>query len=732
MARCTTGKTGVLAAAFTVLSLLLPANRSHGQSGCGLTFDCFSVIVGRNASADGSVIVAHNEDTGTKLVNYYKVPAKEHQPGEAIRFETGATTTQVSHTLGYLWINLPVCDVCDTYINEAGVFVGSDGCPSQEDKPELTNGGIVFWLRRMVAEQARTAREGVSIAGKLIAEFGYASSGRTYIIADSRECWIMNVVNGKHWVAARVPDNAVAVIPNNFTIREINLKDTANYQGSPDLVDYAVSRGWYNAASDGAFLFNKAYSNPGSLTHPDNIHRQWRATEMLSGRKYDVNGILPFSFEPEKKISYQDVMRVLRDHYEGTELDKSKLYTNGNPHRMNSGTICSGGSQYSTVTLLRSWLPVEIGTLVWIAPFRPCTQAYTAWYPSITGIPSRYAQSDYESALKNHFNPAFSKGEDKRHAFRVFVSLVDAVDRDYWKFIPSVQSAWRSFEEVNFRDQERIEREAVELFKNDPKKAVKHLTANTSMKAMEVYRKAGQLKRRCNDVAVDKAVFRLQGREAFVILPEKKSNPVPWVWYAPTLPGLPGKEERWMFERFLKAGIAVAGIDAGESYGSPDGNKLYSALYEELTSKRGFSAKPVMLGRSRGGLMTLSWISENPDKTGGFAGIYPVCDLTSYPGLDKACGAFNLTQEQLKTRLSEFNPIDKLSPLAKARIPLFAIHGDVDDLVPLDRNSGEMKKRYDGLGGKMELIVPAGQGHNMWEGFFQCEELVRFVIRHAR
>jgi predicted esterase len=227
-------------------------------------------------------------------------------------------------------------------------------------------------------------------------------------------------------------------------------------------------------------------------------------------------------------------------------------------------------------------------------------------------------------------------------------------------------------------------------------------------------------------------VFPVEGRDAFVILPEKISGMVPWVWYAPTLPGLPGIEEKWMFERFLKAGIAVAGIDAGESYGSPDGNKLYTALYRELTENRGFSAKPVMLGRSRGGLMTLSWMAENPDKTGGFAGIYPVCDLTSYPGLDKACGAYGLTAEQLEAKLAEFNPVAKLAPLAVKGVPLFAIHGDRDDLVPLERNSGEMKKRYDALGGKMKLIVPAGQGHNMWDGFFQSEELVRFVLKNAR
>jgi pimeloyl-ACP methyl ester carboxylesterase len=229
-------------------------------------------------------------------------------------------------------------------------------------------------------------------------------------------------------------------------------------------------------------------------------------------------------------------------------------------------------------------------------------------------------------------------------------------------------------------------------------------------------------------------VFRVDGRTAFVIPPVKKTadGATPWVWYAPTLPKLPGDAERWMFERFTKAGIAIAGIDVGESFGSPDGRKLFSALHRELTEKRGFAPKPVLLGRSRGGLMTLGWAVESPDKVGGFAGIYPVCDIRSYPGVSKASGAFHLTPDEFAAQLVEHNPIDRLAALASAKVPLFAIHGDVDQVVPLEANSGEMRKRYHALGGEMQLIVPAGQGHNMWPGFFQCQELVDFVIANAK
>jgi pimeloyl-ACP methyl ester carboxylesterase len=98
----------------------------------------------------------------------------------------------------------------------------------------------------------------------------------------------------------------------------------------------------------------------------------------------------------------------------------------------------------------------------------------------------------------------------------------------------------------------------------------------------------------------------------------------------------------------------------------------------------------------------------------------------------QASGAYHLKPEELTAKLAEHNPIDRLAALAKAKVPLFAIHGDIDKVVPLEANSGEVRKRYEALGGEMQLLVPAGQGHNMWSGFFQCQELVDFVITNAK
>jgi len=227
-------------------------------------------------------------------------------------------------------------------------------------------------------------------------------------------------------------------------------------------------------------------------------------------------------------------------------------------------------------------------------------------------------------------------------------------------------------------------------------------------------------------------VFAMEGRPAFLIFPEKpKAGPIPWILYAPTLRGLPGGAEKWMFERFLKAGIAIAGVDVGESYGSPKGRAVYSALHEHLVTKRGMAKQACLLARSRGGLMLYCWAAENPEKVRCITGIYPVCNIASYPGLKRACGAYGLTVEKLEAELAKHNPIDRLAALAKAKVPIFHIHGDKDRVVPLDKNSVIIKERYDQLGGPMILEVVKGQGHNMWNGWFQSQNLVDFVITHA-
>lgn len=230
--------------------------------------------------------------------------------------------------------------------------------------------------------------------------------------------------------------------------------------------------------------------------------------------------------------------------------------------------------------------------------------------------------------------------------------------------------------------------------------------------------------------------FTVAGRPAFVYLPPEnlRTQPQPWIFYAPALPDVPDNAERWMHEQFLAAGVAVVGVDVGEAYGNPQSRETFDALYRELTERRSFAAKPCLLGRSRGGLAVSSWAIANPARIAGLAGIYPVFDLRSYPKLDKAAPAYGVTPQELADRNDELNPIARVAVIAKAGVPAFLLHGDKDTLVPLRENSAEFARQYREAGaeGRLTLKILEGQGHNMFDGFFRSQELVDFVIARAK
>ena len=231
-------------------------------------------------------------------------------------------------------------------------------------------------------------------------------------------------------------------------------------------------------------------------------------------------------------------------------------------------------------------------------------------------------------------------------------------------------------------------------------------------------------------------VFTVGGHTAFLFIPAADVTPAaakPWLLYAPTLPAYPDKAEQWMHEQFTKAGVAVAGVDTGESYGSPRGVAAAEALHAEMV-RRGYARKPALLGRSRGGLWASAWAIAHPELTAGVGGIYPVYDWRSYPGVAKAAPAYGLTADKLVAKAAELCPIERIDVAAAAGVPFCIIHGDQDKFVPIEPNSSRLKSRYEaaGKGELVNLIVAEGQGHNFWEGFFRCQELVDFLVARAK
>ena len=224
--------------------------------------------------------------------------------------------------------------------------------------------------------------------------------------------------------------------------------------------------------------------------------------------------------------------------------------------------------------------------------------------------------------------------------------------------------------------------------------------------------------------------FEIDGHKAFVYPAPEPAKGKPWLWYAPTLKGVSLAGRKLYFESLMHAGIGLAGFDLGEVRGSPGSSAKFSLFYNEMV-RRGWSPKPILLGQSRGGMMMLAWAMRNPDKLRAFVGIYPVCNLASWPlknSKPQTLADFGLTDDELVAQLSQFNPVDHLEGLLANRVPMFVVHGDSDLVVPYAENTRVLKERYEAGGGPITVKIIPGEGHQVSPSFFECQELVDFVI----
>ncbi len=217
--------------------------------------------------------------------------------------------------------------------------------------------------------------------------------------------------------------------------------------------------------------------------------------------------------------------------------------------------------------------------------------------------------------------------------------------------------------------------------------------------------------------------FTMDEHDALLLLPEKtrSASPLGWVWFAPMVPGEPNEHHEFIIQHVLSAGMAFASIDVGESYGSVDGTRLYAEFHDLLNRCFDLSRRAVLLPQSRGGLMLFNWAALHSDEVVRVVGIYPVCDLRSYPGLAIASKAYGMTEQELVAQLKQHNPVDLLSALAKAHVPVLLIHGNNDNVVPLQENAAEFVRRYRSLGGSAKLILVQDRGH---------EEVDEFLDQH--
>lgn len=418
------------------------ASKQAAKNGLGKE-GCTTIIVGKGASADGSVLLGHNEELGDRTaIHIHAVPRMEHAPDEVIVTFFGAKVPQVTET--YAYVTLSAFD--EKYvpgdfaagINEYQVAVANNLAYSKETWLRKMHGwhvaktGDILWSEFMeiALERARTAEEAVLVMGSLAEQYGLGCDpGTMFGITDPNEGWWIEI-GFKHWVAKKIPDNAAEMRANYFRIgTEFDLS-------SPGVIEFAVEQGWYDPTSGKPFNWTEAYGDTAGWG-PRQYLRHWRVESLLG--EYTPDG-----------VSISEVMAILRDHYEGTAYDTTNLYEYGSPHRTPYRTICRDYTVESFVAQSRSWMPSEIGGVMWTALTSPCTSVYVPWYMGITDTPQAYQVG--------------TNGYDRNSAWWAFERLSDVVDKEYGDRVQYVQDLWREFEEQEFQEVEAIEGLAMELY----------------------------------------------------------------------------------------------------------------------------------------------------------------------------------------------------------------------------------------------------------------------------
>jgi dipeptidase len=480
----------------STLLLLIPFLTSIGQEILPSEYNCFSVLVGKNASVEGTLLFGHNDDDGFQLVNHYVEPSRNYPKGAEQTLQHGGKIPQVATTNKFVWLEVPGMEVSDGFLNEYGVCIGSNFCGSREKEMDITDGGILYDLRLIMAQRAKSAREAIHIAGSLIEQFGYRGSGRSYCISDREEAWVLSAVKGRRWAAARVPDDEVMILPNYYPIAEMDLQDTVNYLGSADLISYAERKGWYNSNKNGKFNFRKAYASKGALKNRGNTGRAWSAYSSLE-EEYKRNDNFPFSFKPKKKVSKQKLMELLAGHSQGMQgMDKTKSCTIGNPYELNEGMICNGGTIFSFVVESRPWMPIEIGTLMWLAPRRCDVQPFIPWYCGITKVPENYAKKGYFNSIQDHYTPPSDIHEmSKDLAYWNFEVLSANINNDFVEKYPVALAKKKKMEASLLKAQAEFEKKALKKYESNPEKAIEMITEYSNKHANKSFQQTVSLLR---------------------------------------------------------------------------------------------------------------------------------------------------------------------------------------------------------------------------------------------
>ncbi|MCK4639873.1 MAG: C69 family dipeptidase [Candidatus Marinimicrobia bacterium] len=470
---------------------------------------CTNFLISRGASKDGSTMITFSADSHVLYGELYFTAAADHLPGEMLdiyEWDTGkylGQIKQVPHTYSVVG-----------NMNEHQVAIGETtwgGRSELRDSLAIMDYGSLMYV---TLQRAKTAREALKIMGDLVKEYGYYSSGESFSVSDPNEVWIMEMIGkglgkkGAVWVARIVPDGYICAHANQARIRQFPLKDPEDCFYEKDVIKLAREKGWFNG-KDKKFSFADAYAplDYGALRFCE--ARVWsmfrRAAPSLNLSTDYIKGVkgakpLPLWIKPDKKLSARDVMELMRDHFEDSDLDMNNNIGAGPfqlPYRWRPLTWEVDGEEYfneratstqqtgfSFISQARSWLPDPIGGIHWFSVDDTYSAVYVPMYCGIKEVPKSYAVGTGDF---HHFT--------WESAFWVFNFVSNYCYLRYSDMIKDVQIVQRELEGKFMADQADVEELTLKLYNESPQLAIDYLTeysVNLGNSTVKRWKKLGE------------------------------------------------------------------------------------------------------------------------------------------------------------------------------------------------------------------------------------------------
>lgn len=489
----------------------------------GVPDGCTSITCGKLATADGSVVTSHTDDSHRTRSWIDIVPASDHKTGamvpmyKRVACDTFAMPTyahkkigeipQVHHTYAYVNTAYPCMNEHQLGIGES-TFGGRDCLQS--------DAGLIDCQRlcKLMVERCTTARQAIEIAGELTKVYGWNDYGECLTISDKNEVWHFEIVGpgkgkvGAIWAAQRVPDGHISCNANASRIMEVYINDPNYYMASENLYDMALDSGWCKSVAD--FKFAYAYA-PKSRTSFAARRREWRIFDLVApSLKLDPSAEnYPFSVKPDKPVTMEQLVSIFQDYYEGTPFDMTQFFTvkdnNGkevisplaNPQmpydenklfKINGGwgwrgerTIARWYTMYATIIQSREWLPDPIGGIVWLAMDNVATSVYVPVYCGVTDLPKPYK------------TPGRPNGYTHESAWWAFNRLGTLACQRWGDMRRDVEKVWKPLQMELLKNTPEVDAEALKLYEKKPKEAIEFLTRYTDKWGDRVVKDAWKL-----------------------------------------------------------------------------------------------------------------------------------------------------------------------------------------------------------------------------------------------